>query len=84
MSQANETLHLRTLCELRAGLRDGEFSAIELTEALLSRIENAGSELNAFITLTGERALAAAGDADKALSQGDSRPLTGRFNPGAP
>ena len=77
MSQANESLHLRTLCELRAGLRDGEFSATELTEALLSRIDSAGSELNAFITLTGERALAAAGDADKALSQGDTRPLTG-------
>jgi aspartyl-tRNA(Asn)/glutamyl-tRNA(Gln) amidotransferase subunit A len=77
MTQVNETLHLRTLCELRAGLRDGEFSARELTEALLSRIESAGSELNAFITLTGERALAAAGEADKALSQGDTRPLTG-------
>ena len=77
MNQVNKSLHLRTLCELRAGLRDGEFSATELTEALLSRIDSAGSELNAFITLTGERALAAAGDADKALSQGDTRPLTG-------
>lgn len=77
MNQVDKSLHLRTLCELRAGLRDGEFSARELTEALLSRIDSAGSELNAFITLTGERALAAAGDADKALSQGDTRPLTG-------
>ncbi len=77
MSQVNETLHLRTLCELRRGLRGGEFSATELTEALLSRIDSAGRELNAFITLTGERAMAAAGDADKALSKGDTRPLTG-------
>ena len=77
MSQVDKELHLRTLCELGRGLGDGEFSAIELTEALLSRIDSAGSELNAFITLTGERALAAAADADQALSKGDTRPLTG-------
>jgi len=78
VSQVNAALHLRTLCELRAGLRDGEFSATELTEALLSRIDSAGSELNAFITLTGEQALATARDADKALARGgDVGPLTG-------
>jgi len=62
MSQDSNELHLRTLTELRQGLVDNEFSATELTSALLTRIENVGASLNAFITLTGEQALAAAAD----------------------
>ncbi len=77
MSQEHDALHTRTLCELRQGLADGEFSATELTEALLARIAGAGEVLNAFITMTGEQALATAADADKAIANGDMKPLTG-------
>lgn len=77
MSHEHEALHTRTLCELRAGLAAREFSATELTEALLLRIAAAGDVLNAFITITGDQALMAAADADKAIAQGDIGPLTG-------
>lgn len=77
MSQDHDALHTRTLCELSQGLRNGEFSATELTEALLLRIAGAGDVLNAFITMTGEQALVSAAEADKAIAAGDMLPLTG-------
>ncbi len=77
MSQDSNELHLRTLTELRQGLVDNEFSATELTSALLTRIENVGASLNAFITLTGEQALAAAAVADQVIASGNMGPLTG-------
>ena len=52
-------LHLQTLTELAAGLDTGDFSAVELTDALLGRIEADGETLNAFITVTAEQARAA-------------------------
>ncbi|MCZ6774697.1 MAG: Asp-tRNA(Asn)/Glu-tRNA(Gln) amidotransferase subunit GatA [Proteobacteria bacterium] len=70
-------MHLRTLCELREGLGNGEFSATELTETLLTRITGVGDALNAFITVTGEQALNSAAEADKVLASGDTGPLTG-------
>ena len=77
MSQDHDALHTRTLCELSQGLKNGDFSATELTEALLARIAGAGDVLNAFITMTGEQALASAAEADKAIAAGDMRPMTG-------
>lgn len=77
MGQDHQALHTRTLCELSQGLRNREFSATELTEALLARIAAAGDVLNAFITMTGEQALIAAADADKAIAAGDMQPMTG-------
>ena len=59
-------LHAQSLAELSAGLEKGEFSSVELTQALLERIAAHGDVLNAFITVTGEQALATAGRADKA------------------
>ena len=59
-------LHLRSLAELSKGLDNGEFSSVELTEALLDRIAAHGDALNAFITVTGETALESAERADKA------------------
>jgi hypothetical protein len=38
MSDSGEALHLRTLAGLESGLESGEFSARELTQALLVRI----------------------------------------------
>ena len=77
MGRGSETLHSRTLCGLRDGLARREFSSVELTEALLTRISNVGEPLNAFITVTAEQALARARDADRLLSSGESGPLTG-------
>ena len=76
MSDTGEALHTRSLASLSAGLAAGEFSSRELTETLLARIAGA-DRLNAFITVTGEQALAAADAADKARANGEAGPLTG-------
>ena len=70
-------LHLRTMTELKAGLDNGEFSSVDLIEALLERIEALGPALNAFITVTHEQALVAAANADAARATGKAGVLCG-------
>lgn len=70
-------LHILTVAELSAGLRARRFSSVELTRALLQRIERLNKSLNAFITVTEEAALAAARRADETLRAGGGGPLTG-------
>ena len=70
-------LHEKTVSELAAGLEAGDFSSVELTEALLGRIEASDEKLNALITVTGERALAAARQADAARGAGKGGALNG-------
>ena len=74
---ARHPMHNLTIAELAAGLRRREFSSQELTRHYLDRIERLGPGLNAFITVTADNALAAAAQADAALSRGDAGPLTG-------
>ena len=69
--------HTRTLSQLAAGLERGDFSSVELTQALLDRIERLDPALNAFVTVTAERALAAAAAADAARVAGNAGPLNG-------
>lgn len=75
MSQG-DPLHIRTLAELGQGLDTGEFSARELTEALLERMD-ANSALNAFITVTDEQAIERAKAADAERAAGNAGPLCG-------
>ena len=70
-------MHRKSLAELARGLAGGEFSSVELTTHFLDRIERFDDRLNAFITVTGEQALAAARRADERRSQGEAGPLTG-------
>ena len=70
-------LHQQTLTELAAGLEAGDFSSVELTEALLARVGDHDEALNAFITVTGEQALAAARAADEARAAGKAGVLGG-------
>jgi len=70
-------MHSETVTQLIRGLRARKYSAVELTRALLSRIEAAQPALNAFISIESERALAAAAEADRALAAGDAPALTG-------
>ncbi|MEA2362079.1 MAG: amidase [Thermoleophilaceae bacterium] len=58
-------------------VRRGELSSRELVELYLERIERLDPELNAFRTVTGERALADAKQADARRGAGDDRPLLG-------
>jgi aspartyl-tRNA(Asn)/glutamyl-tRNA(Gln) amidotransferase subunit A len=70
-------LHHYSLAELAEGLRARKFSSVELTRHFLNRIEKHNGDLNAFITVTGERALAAAARADKLLASGEAAALAG-------
>jgi len=66
-----------TVAELVRGLAAKRYSSVELTRAYLDRVAAAQPELNAFITVTGEAALAAAARADAARAAGRGGPLTG-------
>jgi len=70
-------LHSKSLTVLKAGLDCGDFSSLELTQALLERIAVHGKELNAFITVMGDAALAAAKRADEARAAGGGGVLNG-------
>jgi len=59
------------------GLRAGDFTSVQLTEAHLARIATLEAQVRAFITVTPERALAQAHAADSRLAQGDDAPLLG-------
>jgi amidase len=63
----------RSAVDLAGLVRDGEVTARELVEASLSRIEEVDGEVNAFTSVDGDRALAAADEIDS----GDPRPFAG-------
>ena len=66
-----------TVTELSAELSRGAISSVELTRACLDRISALNPQLNSFITVCEESALAAAAAADVARADGDERPLLG-------
>ncbi len=67
----------KTLAELAAGLRNKEFSSVELTRDLLGRVQAAQPALNALISVTGDAAIAQAQAADREIAAGRAGPLTG-------
>ena len=70
-------MHNKSIVELGAGLRAGEISSVELTRHFLERIEALDGEINSYITLTPELALAAAEAADARIKSGNAGALTG-------
>ena len=70
-------LHDKTLTELRQGLEAGDFTSVELTQALLDRIAAGDDKLNALITVTRDQALAAAAQADADRAAGNAGELCG-------
>jgi aspartyl-tRNA(Asn)/glutamyl-tRNA(Gln) amidotransferase subunit A len=69
---------LETIIELAPRLRGKEVSPVELTRACLNRIEKLNPELNAFITVSAESALAEALAAETEIQRGEWRgPLHG-------
>ncbi len=65
------------LTDAAAGLRDGSFTAVELTEETLKRIEATEDRVQSFVTRTEEAALEEAAAADTRLQAGDAELLTG-------
>jgi aspartyl-tRNA(Asn)/glutamyl-tRNA(Gln) amidotransferase subunit A len=77
MSRPDEIAHC-SVRELSQRLAARDLSAVELTQHYLQRIDEHNAELNAFITVDPEYALAQAREADRVLAAGDQRhPLTG-------
>ncbi len=70
-------LHQLTLAEVARGLADKQFSAEELTRALLSRIEQLDPQLNSFISVTADQAIAQAKAADQRRANGETGALLG-------
>lgn len=66
-----------TITEALEKLKSREISATELTKAYLDRIEKYGPELNCYITITPERALADAAASDARYADGNTLPLDG-------
>lgn len=62
-----------TATQMAAAVRAKEVSPVELTKAVLKRIEDR-ADLNAFITVTGEEALAEARAAEDKVMRGDDLP----------
>jgi aspartyl-tRNA(Asn)/glutamyl-tRNA(Gln) amidotransferase subunit A len=64
--------------ELARLIRERQLSPLELTRAVLERIERVNPRINAFCTLTADAALAAAREAEQAVVRGQARgPLHG-------
>ena len=71
-------LLVRPLTEVRTRLARREFSAVELMEATLARIDDTSQELNAFTALRDRnRLLEEARAADDRFTSGQARPLEG-------
>jgi aspartyl-tRNA(Asn)/glutamyl-tRNA(Gln) amidotransferase subunit A len=66
-----------TIAGVRDALRSKKISARELASEFLGRIERHNSELNAFLTLSPERAYAQADRVDAAIARGDVLPPLG-------
>ncbi|MCI0919387.1 Asp-tRNA(Asn)/Glu-tRNA(Gln) amidotransferase subunit GatA [Pseudomonas stutzeri] len=70
-------MHQLTLAEIARALTDKQFSAEELTRSLLDRIGQLDPQLNSFITVTEEQAIAQAQAADARRANGESGALLG-------
>lgn len=69
-------LNTLTITQARDGLKKGEFTSVELTNAHLQAIENTRG-LNAYIVDTPEIALKQAAEADKRIQSGNAGLMTG-------
>ncbi len=70
-------ISLKTIAELSKDLAAKKISSLELTQFYLDRIQKFDKELNSFITVTPEVALANARHADEQRASGKAGPLIG-------
>jgi aspartyl-tRNA(Asn)/glutamyl-tRNA(Gln) amidotransferase subunit A len=70
-------MHTKTIAQLAAGLRNGDFSSEELTRTYLERVARHDDTLNSFITVSEAEALQQARLADQRLKAGNGTTLTG-------
>ena len=72
-----DDLHRLTLHAAAEGLCAGQFSSVELTQALLDRIVAVDARVGAYLTVTAHLALDQAAAADARRASGDDGPLLG-------
>jgi aspartyl-tRNA(Asn)/glutamyl-tRNA(Gln) amidotransferase subunit A len=70
-------MHNKSLKQLSDALQQGDISSVELTQHFLNRINQHNGQLNAFISVTDELAVAQAKAADARLQAKSAGPLTG-------
>lgn len=70
-------MHMHTLAEQAKQLQNKSISSVELTQHYLDRIKQLDPEINSYITVTEEQALAQAAAADAKIAAGVSGGLTG-------
>ena len=66
-------LHYLTLTELARRLHEREISPVEVTQAMLDRIENVDRNLESYVTVLPESALARAKEAEAEIARGNVR-----------
>lgn len=72
----SELIHLG-LKEAASKIKARDISSVELTKALLERVEGRNEAINAFITVCGEKALEMAENADARVKEGKGRLIEG-------
>lgn len=70
-------MDMQSIKQLSDALSKKQISSVELTQHFLSSIETHNDQLKAFISVDEDRAIAQATQADKTLSKGNARALTG-------
>ena len=66
-----------SLNELKQGLKNKDFSSVELTQYYLNQIKDLNSQINAFITIDEEKSIQQAQQADQLISKNHFSELTG-------
>jgi aspartyl-tRNA(Asn)/glutamyl-tRNA(Gln) amidotransferase subunit A len=70
-------MHTKSVAQLIKGLRERQFSSVEVTRTYLDRIAALDNQYNSFISVDETAALAAAKAADERLATGEAGALTG-------
>ena len=70
-------MHNKTIAEIARDLAAGEYSSVEITSELLNRVKQLDGDINSFITVTEEQALAQAKAADERRAAGNAEVWTG-------
>jgi len=70
-------MYNKTIAEIARDLADGKYSSVEITTDLLNRIKKLDGDINSFITVTTDQALAQAKTADENRATGNAGIWTG-------